>query len=168
MRHASPVMQLFGQTYPENCRQKFDIKFHSLVAFRTPLSASASLVALRRSVVVHRIFHMASREPAALKSFNQRNEVPDSPTIHVSVIQTGRSPAFSIVEKIIAEDGFWSEADANQQILTMTGNDVSSMLRFKSEGYKSDSFLVALGVDRNDFSRCDFNVVTTQLRRPEP
>ncbi len=149
-------MQLFGQTYPENCRQKFDIKFHSLVAFRTPLSASASLVALRRSVVVDRIFHMASRQPAALQSFNQRNKVPDSPTIHVSVIQSGRSPAFSIVEKTIVEDGFWSEADGNQQILTMTGSHVSSMLRFKSEGYKSDSFLFAVGVQPQRFQLVRF------------
>jgi hypothetical protein len=59
-------MQLFGQTYPENCQQKFDIKFHSLIAFRTPLSAFASLVALKWSIVVDRIFHMASKEPTAL------------------------------------------------------------------------------------------------------
>jgi hypothetical protein len=52
------------------------------------------------------------------------------------------------VEKTMLEDGFWSEADGNQQILTMTGNDISSMLRFKSEGFKSDSFLVAVGVQR--------------------
>jgi hypothetical protein len=77
----------------------------------------------------------------------------------VNIIQTRRSPLYSIVEKTNFHEGTWSE-DGNEQILTVAGSG-SGMLRFKSS--QDDSFfLVALGI--HNYKRwCDIVVDATPI-----
>jgi hypothetical protein len=103
---------------------------------------------------------MASLESAAVETV-YRNElkkssntddssvhgIPETPTIRVTVIQSGRAPKFNIVERTTWIDGAWNEHDGTRHNLTMTGTDVSGILRFKSEGSEPEFFLVAVGVD---------------------
>jgi hypothetical protein len=87
------------------------------------------------------------------------NGIPETPTIRVTVVQSGRGPKFNIVERTTWIDGAWNEHDSTRHNLTMTGTDVSGILRFKSEGSKPEFFLVALGVDSDQPYRwCDLKV----------
>jgi hypothetical protein len=112
---------------------------------------------------------MASLESAAVVSLDRDefrkpsngddssvNGIPGTPTIRVTVVQSGRAPKFNIVERTTWKGGAWNEHDSTRHNLTMTGTDVSGILRFKSEGAQPEFFLVALGVDSDRW--CDLKV----------
>ncbi|KAH8934578.1 hypothetical protein BDL97_18G090300 [Sphagnum fallax] len=110
---------------------------------------------------------MASSKSAAVelkRSDSSVDGIPGTPSIRVTVVQSGLAPDFSIVEKTTWIDGTWSEQDATRHTLTMTGTDVSGILRFMSEGSKPEFFLVALGVDSvRPYSWCDLIVGNAEL-----
>ncbi|CAM6016376.1 unnamed protein product [Sphagnum balticum] len=85
--------------------------------------------------------------------------IPDTPTIRVIVVQTGRRSKFNIVERSTWKDAIWSEHDSTRHNLTLGGTDASGILRFKSEGFTPEFFLVALGMKKSLLERwCDLKV----------
>jgi len=99
------------------------------------------------------------------------NGIPGTPTIRVTVVQSGEFPKFNIVESTTWIGGAWNEHDSTRHNLTMIGRDVSGILRFKSEASEPEFFLVALGVDSPVFARgksdrppyrwCDLKVISS-------
>jgi hypothetical protein len=83
--------------------------------------------------------------------------IPVTPTIRVTVVQSGRASKFNIVESTTWIRGAWNVYDSTRLNLTMTpGADVSGILRFKSEDFIPEFFLVALGVDLPEYlTLCD-------------
>jgi hypothetical protein len=68
--------------------------------------------------------------------------------ITVTVAQSGNADHFSIVEESILNQGIWSRTDDSNFTLTITGTDVSGVLRFKGSGDFEHTFiLVVVGID---------------------
>jgi hypothetical protein len=70
--------------------------------------------------------------------------------IKVTVAQSGNADHFSIVEESILNQGIWSRTDDSNFTLTITGTDVSGVLRFKGSGDFEHTFiLVVVGIDHS-------------------
>jgi len=68
----------------------------------------------------------------------------------VTVAQSGNADYFSIVEQTILNEGIWSRTHHSNFTLTITGTDVSGILRFKGSGVSEGTFiLVVVGIDHS-------------------